>query len=180
MKKCPHCAEEIQDAAVVCKHCGRDLATGAKPIQTVAILPEKKKTSVAAWGCLTVIALFVFGLIISVVSPSKPRPDAAATSAPARARIEATAQFTGTQFKVMNTGAVAWTDTAFEINGGLIEGGYSLRVGDVKAGETVTAGALQFAKPDGTRFNPILVKPQKLQIQAKVNGVLDVRSVRWN
>jgi hypothetical protein len=56
MKKCPYCAEEIQDQAVVCKHCGRDLNSSASQVQVV---PPKKKTSPLAWGCLTIIVLFV-------------------------------------------------------------------------------------------------------------------------
>ena len=59
MKICPFCAEEIQDAAIKCKHCGEFL-NGSKPQSLSAEkLPWYFRTSsiVIALGCVGPLAL---------------------------------------------------------------------------------------------------------------------------
>jgi len=57
-----------------------------------------------------------------------------------------------------------WLNVKMEVNGALFKYGFILETNRIKAGETYTVGAFQFAKLDGTRFNPFTYKPQKFDI----------------
>ena len=55
MKKCPYCAEEIQDEAIKCRHCSSDLSPDEPALQSGRMAPVSKKDRKVALVLVVVI-----------------------------------------------------------------------------------------------------------------------------
>lgn len=89
------------------------------------------------------------GLIICVIST----PSARVPTSSRFIDLKASVEFNGIEFVITNNDTFDWTNVKMELNDT-----FTLRIKKIQAGETYYLMAGQFAKKDGTRFNPFMTK----------------------
>jgi len=178
--KCPKCGEDIVYGTNPCTYCNCSLAwsqqgpieyipppgapqqqqyqqpqqSGQTPQYQQQAEPPKTKITllhkIAAGIILLGLAIFGTCAICICTAPTEDN---------AQVDLNATIRFDGSQFIIVNNDSFDWLNVKFELNAEGLKSGYILTYPLIEAGMTYTVGAMQFAKPDGTRFNPFLMKP---------------------
>lgn len=183
---CKECGKEISDQADKCPHCGF-------PVKTALPNKEKpKQKGISFRGFLAiVIGIILVGYWLAGSCSDGTKPDGGTQKtqsvtkptpkpAPRSIDLEASIRFTGTQFMVTNQDNFDWFDCKLDLNGGLFSDGYVIRVPIIPTQDTFTVGAMQFAKGDGTRFNPLTMKPQNLFVTCDLaDGRYGIYSGSW-
>jgi len=126
--------------------------------------------------CVLLVILAKIGIIPTEEKPKLPPKKETALFV----NLNAVVQFSGTQFIITNNDSFDWSNVELEINPGMLKSGYKLNAKLMSAGQTYTVGAMQFAKPDGTRFNPFSIKPQSISISCNTQKGKGFYSGKWN
>lgn len=86
--------------------------------------------------------------------------------------LDADVKFSEVAFQITNNEDDNWNDCKFELNPGIIRGGYTYKEALFSAKDVLVIPFREFTKGDGTRFNSFDTKAQNLSITCTVDGKL--------
>jgi len=117
-------------------------------------MEDKKKNTVT--GCIVLVVLIILIAVGMMVCTGD------TTDTPSDLDLSANISYDGTQFTITNNDSYSWHNVTFELNDT-----YELHADYIAANTAYTVGAMQFAKSDGTMFNPFTQTALNIFISAE-------------
>ena len=179
MKRCPFCAEEIQDAAIVCKHCGRELQGADRGTVAVRAQPRGWLWWLRRIGILVgvVVAGFVVIFVLQVLELTRRKfhPSLDNQHVAGECQLSGTAVVTQARgnpdrfenpvpvLEISNRDGVSWSDAQINIYGHITSGPRQGQPAGVYTNTQRLAPGLtaipvtDFQQDDGARWIPMMM-----------------------
>lgn len=154
---CKLCGHQVSENATACPSCGH-------PIKKIV------KTS----SCGVILICLAVGIAVSALMfaiPNTTGPTANTEKKSSTVFLTATVSKIGSLIEITNKDTFDWTNIKLALNTKPSEpftSGYTLKVAVIKAGETYTPEASEFAKSDGEKFNPSSYKLMNTSIMCDI------------